>query len=193
MSKLELAPLSPTEAGELFSSFTRPWWIAGGWALDLFLGAETRAHEDIEIALLREDQLAVRDHLRDWDLRYALKGELHEWPAGELLEPPVHGIWARPRGSTAWTLELLLNERGDDRWVYRRDPRVTLPLRDAGVVSPSGLPVFAPEIVLLYKSRDARDKDDADFRAVLPRLGASQRAWLAAALDPSHAWRADLT
>jgi Aminoglycoside-2''-adenylyltransferase len=27
-----------------------PWFVAGGWAIELFLGTQTREHEDLEIA-----------------------------------------------------------------------------------------------------------------------------------------------
>jgi hypothetical protein len=36
--------------------FGRPWAIAGGWALDLYFGFETRPHADVDIAILRPDQ-----------------------------------------------------------------------------------------------------------------------------------------
>jgi hypothetical protein len=41
---------------EVLSSLRRPWFVVGGWALDLFLGRETRSHKDIDIAIFREDQ-----------------------------------------------------------------------------------------------------------------------------------------
>jgi Aminoglycoside-2''-adenylyltransferase len=183
--------LTPGEAGDLFRSFPRPWWVAGGWALDLQLGRETRKHEDVEIAVLRDDQDALREHLAEWELYYALDHKLHLWRAAETLELPIHEIWARRAGESQWSLELLLNECRDGAWTFRRDSRVTLPLGEAGVLSPSGLPVLAPQIVLLYKARNPREKDDADFEAVLSRLSARQREWLASALamaEPGHAW-----
>ena len=36
----------PHEVAQLFSALAIPWWIAGGWAVDLFLGEQTRDHED---------------------------------------------------------------------------------------------------------------------------------------------------
>ena len=33
-----------------------PWFIAGGWAIDLFLGRKTREHADVDFALSRLDQ-----------------------------------------------------------------------------------------------------------------------------------------
>jgi Aminoglycoside-2''-adenylyltransferase len=31
--------------------FNKTWIFAGGWAIDLFIGKETRQHQDIEIAI----------------------------------------------------------------------------------------------------------------------------------------------
>ena len=31
-----------------------PWYVAGGWAVDLHLGRPTREHEDLEIGVPRE-------------------------------------------------------------------------------------------------------------------------------------------
>jgi uncharacterized protein YecT (DUF1311 family) len=50
---------------------------------------------------------------------------------------------------------------------------------------------MAPEIVLLFKAKHARPKDEADFAGTLDALGVAQRAWLADALatvHPGHPW-----
>ena len=54
-----------------------------------------------------------------------------------------------------------------------------------------GIAYLAPEIVLLFKAKYRRDKDEADFAKALPRLDAKQRCWLQACLAqayPDHAW-----
>ena len=46
-------------------------------------------------------------------------------------------------------------------------------------------------IVLLFKSKEVRPKDQNDFDAVLPLLDARRRQWLADAIrhvDPTHRW-----
>ncbi|MEY8192214.1 nucleotidyltransferase domain-containing protein [Peribacillus simplex] len=53
----------------LMSGFNKTWFFAGGWAIDLFIGRETREHQDIEIALFREDQLYLKEYLKEWDFR----------------------------------------------------------------------------------------------------------------------------
>ena len=57
------------------------------------------------------------------------------------------------------------------------------------------LPYLAPEIVLLFKAKAPRAKDEADFAGVLPLLDARRKAWLDAALGlvhPDHPWRTAL-
>lgn len=47
-------------------SFTKPWFIAGGWAIDLYLNKVTRQHKDIEIGIFRENQNELKKYLADW-------------------------------------------------------------------------------------------------------------------------------
>lgn len=35
--------------------FKKPWFIAGGWVIDIALGRVTREHGDIDICIFRED------------------------------------------------------------------------------------------------------------------------------------------
>jgi hypothetical protein len=180
----------------MMADFGRPWVFCGGWAIDLFLGRQTRAHKDVDIAVGRRDQLALQAYLtaRGWRLQVAHGGELRDWPAGEYLELPRHGIWCRHPAADPHFLEVLLDEI-DDSFRFRRDQTVTRALDEAFVQSPGGLPILAPEVVLLYKSRSPGPDDWADFRAVLPALDAGRRDWLRNALArtvPGHPWLVDL-
>ena len=173
----------------LLRDLRAPWAIAGGWALDLALGRVTRPHADVDVAVFRDDQDAVRGALPGWRFEAAVRGALVPWEPGVRLELPVHEvhIWP-PSGSP---IELLLNEREDADWVYRRDPAVRLPLALALREVAGGVWVLAPEVVLLYKSRAPRPTDEADFHAAQPALGGAARAWLREALlrgAPEHPW-----
>jgi hypothetical protein len=44
-------PWRPEQIAERLAGVSVPWYIAAGWALDLFRGEQTREHEDIEIAV----------------------------------------------------------------------------------------------------------------------------------------------
>jgi len=75
-----------------------PWYVAGGWALDLFLGRVTRRHGDLDVAILRAGQLAFQWSLAGWDLRAAvpgIRGRLEPWQPGAWLASPIHEIHAR--------------------------------------------------------------------------------------------------
>jgi len=181
--------LQPEDVAALLRGYARRWWIAGGWALDLFLGRQTREHADLDVVVLRDDQEALRAHFRDWELHVAHDGVLEPWD-GARLELPRHGLWARRAADAPWELDLLLMETREGEWVYRRDPAIALPLERAGLVR-GGIPFLAPELPLLYKSKAPRAHDEDDFAAVLPLLDDVRREWLRGAIasqDPGHPW-----
>jgi Aminoglycoside-2''-adenylyltransferase len=169
-----------------------PWWVAGGWALDLFLGRVTRPHHDVDVAILPRDQAMIQRHLADWTLHWVEPrsgGQFHHWSAGEWLAPPVHEIHGtHPNGTT---IELLLNDAEGEIWHFRRDQRIQRPLHLVGRRSSQEIPYLAPEVVLLYKAQEFRDSDAADFAVVRDALAAEQRTWLAQAIRMvcgEHPW-----
>jgi hypothetical protein len=181
LTELPWDPLSPAEVAGLFAE--TPWWIAGGYAIELAVGHPLRPHSDVDVLLLRRDQLAAQRALTGWEWWAAdPPGTLRPWQPGELLPAGVHDIWCRPAGSAHWRVQVMLDESAGEEWISRRDPRVRRPIDTLTCVSPSGVPYLTPEIQLYYKSRSPRAKDDADFQAVSPLLNAAQRRWLADAL-----------
>ena len=171
------------------NGFPAPWGIAGGWALDLFMGHESRPHADIDVAIMRADQQQLRSRLSG-RVEKVVAGHLAEWSSGEMLERPVHEIHVTwPDG---YHLEFLLNEQDQSthEWVFRRDGRIRRSLA-ASFATNRDVPYLVPEIVLLYKAKGPSVKDDADLSAVLPRLSTEQRTWLDQAIartTPGHRW-----
>jgi len=184
--------LSPEGVRTLFGGFGAPWWIAGGWAIDLFLGRQTREHGDIDVAVLRSDQQRLQRHLSDWDVHVAHDGELTLWEAGDWLVAPRWQFWVRRDADAAWAFEVFLEDGRDGEWLFRRDASITLPLDRFGLVSAAGVPVIAPEIALLYKAARAQEERNAqDFDVAAPALDPVARSWLRDALRalyPGHAW-----
>jgi hypothetical protein len=183
------------EVAAFLADFPRPWFISGGWAIDLFLNRVTRDHEDIDVAIFRRDQRDLRTYLADWTLEKVAERRREPWRQGEWLNLPVHEIHARRAGETPGEIEFLLNEAADDHWVFRRDTRVQRPISRATMRTASGIPFLAPVIVLLYKAKDPTAKDEADFERVRPHLGFTRRLWLRGALEtsyPGHPWLARL-
>ena len=190
---------APVErAAEELAGVGVPWMVSSGWALELFLGAPSRPHDDLDLAVFRDDQLAVQRHLseRGWRLDRVVEGRYAPWRAGEALGLEVTQVHARRDGVF---MDLLLSPRRGDDWLYRRDEGISLPLSRARM-SARGLPYLAPEAALLFKSRSSqqgralptpRAKDERDFARVLPQLEPERRRWLASALrrtNPAHPW-----
>lgn len=179
----------------LFDAFPHPWFVAGGWAIDLFLGTLTRLHEDIELIVLRESQEMLQMHLSGWELRKVDSPGIPEespWKAGEWLNSPQSRIRALQVGGNLPGFEVILADTADGLWRFYRDPAITHSLEDIGARSTiGGIPYFAPEVILLWKAMYHRPKDEHDFRQALPWLDRTQRAWLRNALQahrPADPW-----
>jgi hypothetical protein len=180
-------PAEPHHANEWLRGLAARWWVAGGWAVDLFLGQVTRTHEDLDVGVLREDFRALREALPGWQFFEAKNGRLRELKIDAQPRADVHSLWCRREGSSAWQLEVMNGEE----WVYRREPTIRRPFEEILRRSHSGLSYLAPEVQLLYKSKQTRPRDNADFRSVIPRLSESARDWLLEALiiaQSGHAW-----
>ena len=55
---------------------------------------------------------------------------------------------------------------------------MVMPLDQATWIGGNGVRYLRPEIVLLFKARHAREKDQQGFDATVPVLDAVQRGWL---------------
>ena len=183
--------MTPADVAAVLAPLQVPWWIAGGWAVDLFLGGQRREHRDVDVAVFRDHQADVRGVLAGWDPHTAHNGALEPWAGGHWIDPPVHSVWVRRGPDEPWLFELLLEERQDGDWRFRHDPQVTLPVSELGAITADGLPYIRPEVVLLYRAGDLTPEAESDLEAVVPKLGIGPRCWLAGALDvwsPGHPW-----
>jgi len=184
----------PRKVLKLLAGFEKPWFVAGGWAIDLYLKRVTREHNDIEIAIFRCDQLALQKHLSGWEFKKVIPGSKMRaeiWQEGEWLDLPVHEIHAEKKDSDLSHLEILLNESSEDEWMFRRNPNITRPLSMLGLRSENGIPFLSPEIVLLYKAKKPTANDEVDFNNVSQVLEKEPRRWLKQAIQvchPGHVW-----
>lgn len=184
-------PPALDELSAILGNFPGPWWVAGGWAIDLCIGSQTRTHDDLDVEILRVDAPLLLEVLSGWEHHAAAGGTLERWSGETDVAAAANGLWSRPRGADAWAVQFML--AGGDRrdWRYRRDERIRRPIQEVGLRTATGLPHLAPKTELLYKSVKLADKDHADFGAVLGTMTASQREWLATALatvGSEHPW-----
>jgi hypothetical protein len=168
--------------------FSKPWAIAGGWSTDLFLGEITRDHDDIEIVIFRNDQLAVREYLRGWNFKKVSNGMVTPWEQGEILIPSIHESYADKLNEK---IEILFNETDGNYWIYRRDTRIRRELHKTIMTTKNRIPFLSPEITLLYKSKSPRPKDEKDFRNTYEYMSLEQKQWLQESLKLiyiEHPW-----
>ncbi|KDN16487.1 nucleotidyltransferase domain-containing protein [Amycolatopsis rifamycinica] len=188
----EWEPASLSEVAGLFSRVRVPWWIAGGYAIELAVGRAFREHADVDVLLLRRDQRAIQEALPSWEWWAAdPPGTLRPWARGEVLGDHIDDVWCRPSASAPWRIQLMLDNADGGAWVSRRNPAVRREIASLGRISAEGVPYLAPEVQLFAKAHATRPKDEEDFEAALPVLDAAQRRWLAEALEATygpHPW-----
>ncbi len=180
-------------------AFPAPWYIASGWAIDLFLGRVTRCHYDMDMVVARDDQLLLQQYLaeRDWQFATYWEGKAGPWPLHMRLELPRHQVHAHKQEVM---IDILFTDMAHGVWRYRRDPSIIQTVERITLTTATGIRFLAPELVLLFKSRNtgprSRPQDQTDFTNAYPLLTATQRAWLYWALlatAPEHPWLALLS
>ncbi len=182
--------VEPKRVAALLKEYHGSWMVAGGWAIDLFIGRETRDHQDIEIAIPRNEQLNLQAYLQGWELRYVVDGAFFPWEDGLFLELPIHEIHGK--GPNDDDLEILFNEFEGEQWRFRRNLVIKYPAAKAIRVSPvDDIPMLSPEIALLYKAKWDEAKNYHDIQVCLPLLDQEQKNWLRKTIvieHGSHPW-----
>jgi hypothetical protein len=183
-------PLTPGEIARIFAPAQFPWWIAGGHAIDRAAGRNVRAHDDIDVLLLRADRMAVRKLLSDWDCWAAdPPGQLRRWPHDEPLPATVSDVWCRSGDAGPWQFQLMLDDSDGDFWRSRRSADVMMPIAKLASLDEAGIPFLCAEVQLFYKAKAPRAKDAQDFVAALPRLTPEQGEWLKQAIVTTYGKR----
>jgi hypothetical protein len=183
----------PEKVAGLLSGLDAPWYIAAGWAIDLFLGDAHREHEDLEIAVPNNRFDEILDALRGLEI-FIITGPHEATPLAEARDrlEETHQSWVREPATGLWRFDVFREPSDGDTWVYRRDERIRLPYDRVIEWTDEGIPYGRPEIVLLFKAKHShRRRDQADFEAAVPRLEPERRRWLANALErvhPGHLW-----
>lgn len=204
-------PEPVARVADLMSTFGPKWSLCGGWAVDAWIGRQTRDHADVDIAVYHDDQRAIFEHLAGWQLVAhdpQVAGDTSEpWDGRRLVLPGhIHARSPEARLSTpgrldaptqvGFSLDIQLNERSGNEWVLSWEPRVATSLHRGAQRFAWGVPTVVPEVLLYYKSKDPRPHDEFDFLALLPHLAEKQRYWLREAISlvhPGHQWLTQLS
>jgi hypothetical protein len=187
-------PWTPQEVAAHVAGVDVPWAFAAGWALDLFRqeagGARAREHEDVEIAVPIAAFGAIQRALEPY--QFDIVGAEQKWSISDHRAfVQTHQTWLRDPATGVYVLDVFREPHDGDVWICRRDRSIRRPYSEVIHRTSAGLPYLAPEIVLLFKARWSRPKDEDDLNRALPLLDLDARAWLRQALEkvhPGHAW-----
>jgi hypothetical protein len=189
--------LRPDEVAQLLDGVPVPWYVAAGWAIDLFLGGHHCEHEDLEIAVpnIRFNELAaVLDGFEIFVITD--RGEATPLANARDRLMDTHQTWIREPASGAWRFDVFREPSDGDTWICRREPAIRMPYALLIEWTDDGVPYGRPEVVLLFKAKHSHmEKNGVDFAAALPRLEPERRDWLRDALErvhPGHEWLAEL-
>ncbi|MDX6418775.1 MAG: hypothetical protein QOG28_3395 [Trebonia sp.] len=181
---------TPRDVARHLAGIAAPWYVAAGWALDLFRGRQTREHGDIEVAIPAASFPTVRSRFPGYVFDGAGSGRIWEDATPDVLAA-VHQTWLRDPATGNYLLDVFREPHDGDTWICRRDQTIRLPYSDIIRHTRNGIPYLAPELVLLFKAKHARPKDQADFDATVPHMTPAQREALAELLaraHPGHRW-----
>jgi hypothetical protein len=188
-------PWHPDEVAQLLAGVAAPWYVAGGWALDLFRGRQTRHHGDLEIGVPAPDFGAIRAALAGYGFWVAGDGRL--WPLDSPAFDVMFQTWVSEPATGVFRLDVFREPQRDGAWVCRRDRAIRLPYQQIISRTGDGIPYLVPEIALLFKAKHSDlAKNQDDFDATLPLLDNAALGWLEHALrqvHPGHHWTAAVT
>ncbi|MDN5274454.1 MAG: hypothetical protein JWP06_355 [Candidatus Saccharibacteria bacterium] len=177
-----------TSVHEFMKGFGRSWFLAGGTALDLYVGAFTRSHKDTDVAI--EQAFAEEFHMYATSAGYAFFD--HE---STVLDKPEHLADGRENaflhkidftvpGPEAFEI-IFLQRDVDGNIPFYHDRRIKFPWRyyEEAPVRPipgasSGLIIQLqpPVVILLHKLLDGRRQDIRDVSHTLELLNAEDHA-----------------
>jgi hypothetical protein len=182
---------TPDELAQRLKQVSKPWYVVGGWALDLWMGKQTRTHGDLEFTVLREDFPVFRQALADLDFYTVKDGTLVFLPADCSPGTDIFQVWCFDKVEAVWRVDVMLESGTAQTWVYKRDHAIFYPRDDMVALTEAGIPYLKPAAILLFKAKYTRPKDQGDFRVALPHLSVRDRQWLArhlVQLHPDHEW-----
>jgi hypothetical protein len=137
-------------AAALMAGYGRTWAMCGGFAVDAWLGRETRTHGDFDIFVLEEDERAIFEHLSaEWALIAHDEADpisTSAWDGRDLVHPAhIHAMpgmevmlaeWV-PNGSdgpmplddlSRFRLDIMFNERDGEHLMLLAKPAGGVPV-----------------------------------------------------------------
>ncbi|GGD66018.1 nucleotidyltransferase domain-containing protein [Microbacterium murale] len=179
------APLEPQAVARLLAAASVRWWLSGGAALDRWLGHPIRARENIDVSVVAADLAELVASLPEGFTAWVPDEDEIVPFADAPQDADLQPVLIRDDATDCWVLQVNAEDGAPRAWVYKRDPRLTLPW-DRAVLDIEGIPTGAPEVQLVWKALRPRAEDTTDKDAVLPSLTADAVSFYETALLRIH-------
>lgn len=207
------------ELSEHLSGLNVEWHLCGGFAIDAYLGNITRKHKDVDITVSFDNMKECIRYLKSkgWEID-APVGNQRLVPVEFALQNSelyFDNIWCYKKGAnfikTEKTdgvfkyvkyidreqteldfIEVLFNKIENGVFYYRKNYAIIREVHKA-FIKKGGLSILAPEIVLLYKSRNSENSDyQHDYDLVINTLDKERYDWFMNAMKiaypEGHKW-----
>jgi len=186
------------------------WHLCGGYAIDAYIGEETRKHKDLDITVNYDDMKECIEYLKSkgWEIDAPVgNGRLVSIDyALEHKELHFDNIWCYRKNSdfivTVKTdgvfkyanflqreqieldfIEVLFNHIIAGNFIYKRNHMITLSV-DKAFIKKNSVSILAPELVLLYKSTNYANTDYTnDFNMTKVKLEKERYDWFSSAMN----------
>ena len=168
------------EGNELFKNCSFPYYVCGGFALELFLGKTMRSHSDLDISIFADNRKDAVELLlaNGWDVYQRGQFQKQIFNKEDPLVQECRNIWAIKSGShiivkpiegeenlydyeilgsqTAFNfIEMVIDTKDGDNFLLGKtlgDEKNISREMDKAILFKAGIPYMASEVVLFLKS-----------------------------------------
>ncbi|MCE4956286.1 nucleotidyltransferase domain-containing protein [Macrococcoides caseolyticum] len=170
-------PVSIKELIKIMSHANFTWILAGGHALDQYVGYESREHGDLDILIDIKYLSDALSYFNNFNIFLARNGKLKKYNMNQVFVND--SLWISKNAKSPFILQILFFESANDNWIYKRNKSIKLNKDKIYFIS-DDIKILNPEIQLLYKmaSHLVRKKDIDDYNLVYPQLSSNQQDWL---------------
>ncbi len=194
------------------------WHLCGGFAIDVYVGRQTRSHKDLDITVAFDDADRCIDYLQceGWNVEapvgqgrlvavdyarahselhfgtiWCYRGEPEFIQVTRVDGPFTYVEFNRTQQDSLDFLEVLFNRIDEEKLYYKRDHSITRGL-DRAFFKRGAMSVLSPEVVLLYKASAVDNQQYVhDFEVAVQCMGVERLTWFADAVKRAygeHPW-----
>ena len=150
-------------------------WIVGGWGIDALLGEQTRPHKDLDIIMLVDDVVRMREYLArgGYDLEMLWSENVWDVDANG-VEIPTAFVLQDADGRQVDAHAMRLDDQGNGMPAWEAEGLMLMPdhLGGEGLIAGVTVRCFSPEMQLLgHTGYDLPDTHRRDVQLLCEQFG----------------------